>query len=550
MTWQTEANKFVNEPIVLVEINLVSGTKRLAIDFVRPEGSAPYAGRILSLPNITTSIGDLNRTYETADIEIIIADPDRDLRAAMIEEGLKNRSLTVKISFPNEDLDDALIVFSGRIYNYKPLDNLRFSISAEQYVKNFSEKYPDKRIMATDYPNAAEGMVGLLIPIFWGTVSSATGPLKTFMVDTTVDAEKHLVALQVTPAPGTPLGVTNVRINGTLKTAVTHYNITGTTIDGKIHVYISWVAGVNPTASDLVTCDVTFTDHATMGPAEAFKYFALNFCGYVNADFDPVSYATAVIEEISRGYTFDGVMAEEKTLAAWKDEISNEFELDIWYDTATGLIKFQYLGTAFDLASTPHYYDYKDILKYTPGQHVELIGNWCRPGYNYDYAMQNFQNYHFYEDATSQTLHGGVYKLNPTLYFVRSAATAYDLASRKVIRQRNPIAFEKFVLPLKTFSLSLGAIVRITHYDGPGLNGYIGAFFQLRRTELDLNNFVLYGEFECVANFYGDEFILGDEYLMTDYWIDSGTDHYYGYLCDEPTEEFSNGDEGKSLNDE
>ena len=68
MSWQTEADKFVNEPIVLVEIALDSGTKRLAIDFVRPESSAPFDGRILSLPNITTSIGDLNRTYEAADM--------------------------------------------------------------------------------------------------------------------------------------------------------------------------------------------------------------------------------------------------------------------------------------------------------------------------------------------------------------------------------------------------------------------------------------------------------------------------------------------------
>jgi hypothetical protein len=549
VTWQAEAEKFVNEPTVLVEIELDSGTKRLAVDFVRPESSAPFAGRILSLPNITNSIGDLNRTYETADIEIIVADPDRDLRQAMLDEGLKNRSLTVKIPFPDEDLADALIVFSGRIYNYKPLDGLRFSISAEQYVKNFLETYPDKRITATDYPNAAEGMIGLIIPIVWGTVSSASGPLKAFMVDTTVDAEKHLVGLQ----HGSVLDVTNVRVNGTLKTVVTDYTITNQTIDGKVHTLIAWEAGVNPTDADLVTCDAEFLNPSLMvarGPVEAFVFFAVKFCGYVLEDFDAPSYAAAIAEETTRGYTLDGIMAEEKTLSAWKDEISNEFELDIWYDTATGLIKFQYLGGDLDLETVPHFYDYKDILGYTPNQRVDLIANWCRPGYNYDFAMQNFKNYHFYEDAASQTLHAGVYKLNPTLYFVRSAATAYDLAGRKIIRQRNPIAFEKFALPLKAFSLSLGSIVRMTHFDGPGPAGYLGAFFQLRRMELDLDNFVLYGEFEEVSVFYGEEFVLGDEDVLTEYWTDSGADHHYGYLCDEDTGEFSNGDEGKSMNDE
>lgn len=545
MTWQTEADKFVNEPVVLVEIALDSGTKRLAIDFIRPENSAPFAGRILSLPNITTSIGDLSRTYETADIEIIIADPDRDLRQAMRDEGLKNRVLTVKIAFPGEDLAVAETIFEGRIYNYNPLSDMRFSIKAEQYVKNFDETYPDKRITATDYANAAAGMVDLIIPVVWGTVSSATGPLKCFMVDTTVDAEKHLVGLQ----HGHALTVTNVRINGTLKTVNTHYTVTNATIDGKIHTYIAWAAAVKPTISDLVTCDALFTSHATMGPVEAFVYFAINFCDYVIGDFDPTSYAAALAEEAQRGYALDGIMAEGKTLAAWKDEIAGEFELDVWYDTALGLIKFQYLGGTIDLTTAPHYYDYKDILAYTPNQRVDLLGNWCRPGYNYDYANQNFKNYHFYEDVPSQTLYDGTYKINPTLWFVRSAATAYDLASRKIVRQRDPIAFETFVLPLKMFSLSLGTIVRITHYDGPGLLGYVGSYFQLRRTELDLNNFVLYGQFEDVSNFYGYEFILGSE-TGDEYWLDVGADHSYGYLCDEVTGKFSNGDEGKSLNDE
>jgi hypothetical protein len=549
VSWQTEADKFVNEPVVLVEIALDSGTKRLAVDFVRPANSAPYAGRILSLPNITTSIGDLNRTYEAGDIEIVIADPDREFRTAMMEEGLKNRAVTVKIAFPGVDLADALVVFRGRVYNYNPLKDMQFSIKAEQYVKNFDEKYPDKRIEAADYPNVASGMVDLIIPIIWGSITSASGPLKAFMVSATVDAEKHLVGLQ----HGAALTVTNVRINGTLKTLTTHYTITSATIDGKAHTCISWEAGVNPTASDLVTCDAAFLEASPLvsyGPVEAFKLFAKNFCGYVDGDFDPTSYADAVAEEAARGYYLDGIMAEEKTLAAWKDEISNEFELDIWYDTATGLIKFQYLGGTLDLAAAPHYHDYKDILAYTPNQRVDLIGNWCRPGYNYDFALQHFKSYHFYEDAASQTLYGGTYKLNPTFYFVRDAATAYDLAGRKVIRQKNPIAFEKFALPLKTFSQSLGAVVRMTHYDGPGPLGYVGSYFQLRRVSLDLDNFVLQGEFENVSGFYGYDFIMGDEGTLADLWVDSGADEYYGYLCDETTGEFSNADAGKSMNDE
>lgn len=546
MTWQAEADKAVNEAVVLCEIEFDSGTKRYAVDYIRPESSKPYKGNVLAVNNIGASLGDLTRTCELSRAEIVLADPEYELRAAIQDEGLKNRILTVKVGFPGIDLSLARTIFPGRVYNYQPQDDLRYVIQAEQYIKNFNEEYPDKKITSTDYPNSADGMVDQIISVPWGTISSASGPVKAFMVDTTVDAERHLVGLQ----HGAALTVTNVRINGTLKTATTHYTITNQTIDGKVHTLISWVAGVRPTISDQVTCDVAFTGHATMGPVEAFKFFAVNFCGYVDGDFDATSLAAALAEESQRGYTFDGVMAEKKTLSAWRDEIADEFEVDIWYDMATGLIMFQYLGGSLDLSLAPHYYDYKDILSYTPNQRVDLIANWCRPGYNYDYATENFRNYHFYEDEDSQDRHDGVYKLYPTLFFVRSAATAYDLASRKIIRRRDPIAFETFVLPLKAFSLPLGTVVRITHYDGPGPYGYVGTYFQLRRLEFDLENFTLIGQFENVSNFYGYEFILGDEDTLADLWTDPAADHYYGYLCNESTGEFSNSDAGKSLNDE
>jgi len=45
-------------------------------------------------------------------------------------------------------------------------------------------------------------------------------------------------------------------------------------------------------------------------------------------------------------------------------------------------------------------------------------------------------------------------------------------------------------------------------------------------------------------------FIFGDEDVMPDLWEDAGLYRYYGYLCDENTEEFSDGFPGKILIDE
>ena len=543
--WQAEADKHVNEPVVLCELALTSGTLLWSTDFVRPKTSNPYVGQIISLPIISNSIGDLARTFECGTVKITLADPERLLRQATSAEGIKNKALTIKISFPDNALGEALTVFTGRVYRYQPLANLQYEIEAEPILKNMAEVYPDKTVNSTDYAAAFSGALEQVIPIIWGSNTSTSGPCKTLMVVETQDAEKHLVGLQ----QGAALTVTNVRLNGILKTVDTHYTITNATIDGKVHTYIKWVALVRPTSSDLVTCDAAAND-ATMGPVEAIKYFMINFCGYVDGDFNDASYDLAVTEEASRNYTFDGIMGSQKTLAAWLDQIRNEFELDVWFDMATGKIKFHYLGQAIDTATALWFYDYLDIINYVPSQKVDLIMNWCRPGYNYDYAQQNFQNYSFAEDAASQTEHGGTYKEYPTAYFIRVAATSTDIAVRKVTRQRNPLAFETFVLPLKAFSLGLATISRFTHFDGAGVDGYQGEFFQLRTAELDLNQFVFSGTFENVSSFYGAEMILGDETAIGELWTDVDADEFYAYMADETTEEFSDGDPGKRMNDD
>ena len=546
--WQTEAEKFITAPAVLCDLYLDNETLRWATDWIRPELSAPYTGKIISLPRITNSLGTVTRTYQYGEAQIELADPDRTLRGLAQVGGLKNRRLTIRVAFAGVDLADALTIFDGEVYTYKLLGGLGFQITAQQTALNFLTTYPDKTIVITDYPNAYSGILDQVIPVIWGTVSSTSGPCRTYMVDTTVDAEKHLVGLQ----QGATLGVTNVRLNGALKTVTTHYTITSQTIDGKVHTIISWVAGVRPTSSDLVTCNVAFVGGgAPVGPVACVKFFMDNWAGYINANFDATSYSDAVAEETSRAYVMNGCMASAKTLSEWLDQIRNEFELDIWRDSNTGLIMFQYLGESLSVSGTTHYRDYRDILGYTPNlMNIDFLVNWIRPAYNYDYAVQNFKNYSFYEDQNSQTRNGGTYKLTPTLYFIRDAASAYELAARKIFRMGDPRAFETFVFPIKAFSFPLGTILQITHFDGMGLQGYVGEYFQLRQMEFDLNSFILYATMENVTNFFLSGLLLGDETTYPTWPPVDLTQEIYAYLCDETTGKFANGDDGKELLDE
>ena len=96
--WQTEAEKFITAPAVLCDLYLDNETLRWATDWIRPELSAPYTGKIISLPRITNSLGTVTRTYQYGEAQIELADPDRTLRGLAQVGGLKNRRLSIRLS--------------------------------------------------------------------------------------------------------------------------------------------------------------------------------------------------------------------------------------------------------------------------------------------------------------------------------------------------------------------------------------------------------------------------------------------------------------------
>ncbi|GAH39585.1 unnamed protein product, partial [marine sediment metagenome] len=95
------------------------------------------------------------------------------------------------------------------------------------------------------------------------------------------------------------------------------YIISSQVIDGKTHTEIHWNADVKPRFDNLVSCDISFGSRA---PCEAWKHFLINFCGYVDGDFDATlpanSYDAAHLIEVNRGYTFDGAFVMGKELIA------------------------------------------------------------------------------------------------------------------------------------------------------------------------------------------------------------------------------------------
>lgn len=348
-----------------------------------------------------------------------------------------------------------------------------------------------------------------------------------------------------------PSGCTSVRIelsswseNGEGK-AIYFDTITCSVVTSIVHVTIDWEAGNNPTASDIISCDIIF---GTRGTVEAVRHSLENFRDYVSGDFHAASYNAARAIEQNREFTLDGAFVMSKKLKSHLDDIKDEFELDIWTDPKDGLIHFMYLTS--DMSVTNHYKDYLDILTgYEPKIQVTKIMNYLDYYYNYNYARQYFHNHAFREDADSQSEHEATFKDEKKYYFIRSSTGANDLAARRILRRKDPIVLDTFNFPLKTFNDNLGDAIEITHYGGKGSSGYEQKIFQIRKTDYNLDKFINRMTLEDISSFIGKAFIMGPAALPDYITATAAQREKYGFLCDPVTEEYSNGDPAKRMYD-
>lgn len=559
--WQTIADRHVNTPILLVTIDFDSGKRYYSNDYIRLS-SQQYKGNVVNFPQISTSIGDLKRTYERNKIILILNDTDYEFRGLEESESVsfKNRIVTVELAFKENDFEHTMRLFTGFIYDWKRLDNLHFEFDVEELSYNLENQYPDKRVELSDYPDADESAIGWTIPVPYGVISAlglsgdgafghpslsgeSSGAGMLF-VDTTQDAEIHLVGRQ-----SAAITVDRVYLDAVLQTVGggNDYTISTQVIDGKTHTEIHWEAGVRPTADNLVSCDITF---GARTPVVAIRHFLENFCDYTFADdFDGDSYSESVAVEVSRTYVFGGALWKLQHLRTILDKWRDEFELDIFWDKE-GLINFKYLATRF---STPRHYDgVHDILAgFDSDPQVDKLLNKLKYGYNYNYSKTYYYNYATYERADSQTKYGAIFEDFKGYEWVRSGTVANDLAVQRIIRLKDPITYVNINLPLKSFSENLGNMVRITHFGGTGLAGYEGKTFQIRGQQFNLDNFTCALILEDSSAFTGSSFILGDDDVLPADWDDAtGTERDYGYLCDDTDGYFDNNtDLGKQLFD-
>ena len=569
MSWITESEKYANSPEALVEIQFdptsEGDLRKYACEYVRPTDDTPYKGNVLGLPRIYQSVGDIRRSFEMSRIEVVFSDTDYEFRTLIDTQGIKNIDVLIRVSFVNESLaTQSLVLFTGKLYDWEVLDGLRFKVICEQNLPNIDNFYPSKRVERTDYPipPAHSTALGWIIPVPYGEIDSVGLSAKGAyghpslgsagagtglpFIDTRNNQEKHLVGLQ-TGAIAVPRAYINDVPNANF--AVDSTFVDG---DGFTHTRIDWNADVNPTETDRISADISFLDGGNpWGPVDAIHHFLTNFVGWTNFDDGAGStLETAQALEATRSYRFDGVLWEpKKTLRTILDDWRDEIELDIYANKASEIV-FKYLSAVF--AAPNKYSDVLSILKpFESRTMVEELQNRLKYGYNFNYSQSYFYNYATRNDAASQTKHGGIYEgAFKGFRWIRNAAMATDIATRKITRFKNPPVFVTLPFPLKTFTEDLANVVDISHFQGDSADGYVNKLFQIRATDYDLDRYVNTMLLEDISAFIGKACLLGNEAALPATWPAAvGAQRDYCYLCIDATGLFSDGEPGKRLYD-
>lgn len=152
-------------------------------------------------------------------------------------------------------------------------------------------------------------------------------------------------------------------------------------------------------------------------------------------------------------------------------------------------------------------------------------------------------------DATSITNSGQTRKSQTVeMWLVRNATMAADVAQRRLLLTKEPPRTVVFMVGLRGMSVELGDIVLLTTAQGIGPTGWTDRPIFVTRHELNPDKLTVRLEGFDVDRIYSGAYVLGDEAVLPAAWTSATTaQKRYGFLADETTGQFSNGEPGKRL---
>jgi hypothetical protein len=179
------------------------------------------------------------------------------------------------------------------------------------------------------------------------------------------------------------------------------------------------------------------------------------------------------------------------------------------------------------------------------------IVNRANFAYLFNWRRNTFEGADKIEDLASQTTYGDIYPLDLEMKWNGTRDGARDVVNRILFQFANPVAACHFTTPLRGTVLELGGKIAVTHHEAPSAagTGWVARTCELQDLEYDFENMNVKISALDIASMEIEGFVLGDDTTMAANWTaaQGTTDELLGYLCDETTGEFGNGEPGKSL---
>ena len=134
------------------------------------------------------------------------------------------------------------------------------------------------------------------------------------------------------------------------------------------------------------------------------------------------------------------------------------------------------------------------------------------------------------------------------LFAIRDASTATDIAQRRLIYYKDPPMPVTLTTNLRGLSSELGDVITVSHVEGASASGWELRPLRIMRHKTNPSAYSVEFTAVDVDRLFTGAFILGDETSLASSWL-TATDanKRYGYLCDEITRKFSNGNLGKRV---
>lgn len=593
MSFNAEMIKQSITPIVLLSIDFATGTENYAAKSVTTS-SAFYSGKVLSFGGIRRAMPSQNSIGEVSDITVDLDNADGFFSLKLdYDTGtpIKNRLATIKMGTEGMPLSDFQTIFAGKIDDYT-LKNRVFSVTIKNIVQYLPEKPKVGTVTLTEYPHAHADALGKVFPWVYGKAVSVdtsvtspnkfnNGAIECLYVDNTTGAYRFLIAghaikdIPSSSDDATKRDVYQITSAGVTKLPNANYTLVKSDgVDGRAYLVFSAASASTFTdaAGNLAKIRVNVhgmdSSHDSVGtllenPVDVFEDMIANMLGLSGSDIDTGSFDDVRTVCDDRLYIAAGAYVTEQDTQSMLKDFAASFDMKI-YTTKANKIGVHIFEPQIDTAGSEiseqiHILADSWNLKFGTDFNGTTLSNNVINKLTYKFnlhpALNDYLNSDLVEDATSQSRYG-IQENTIEYKWTSDSATANDVATRTVFKTKYPYGISDFDLSLYGMVSELSELVEITHSEAPSSDGrgYQNRISEIFVMEYDLDNHKVHYECHDIDFLARQGFFLGSDgsdgnpQVNAADWTDATDfDKKYGYLCDESTGEFSNGDPGKAL---